>query len=86
MAISVVISIGNCAGLVASQIYPIQDAPRYVKGNAISLGTECVALFGVGLIYLLLKYRTKAKAQLIAAGAETNGKEGDQSLEFDYIL
>ena len=81
-----VISIGNAAGLVASQIYPIQDAPRYVMGNAISLSTECVALVGVGLIYLLLKYRTKEKNRLLAEGKDSNAKEGDQSLQVQYVV
>ncbi|KAF5000350.1 hypothetical protein FGRMN_1818 [Fusarium graminum] len=86
VAISLVISIANISGMAASQIYPIGDAPRYVKGNAISLGGEVIALLGVGLIYVLLKYRMRQKAKMLAMGHGSNGKEGDQSLDFKYVF
>lgn len=86
VAIAIVISIGNAAGLAASQIYPIADAPRYIVGNSLSLGFECLALGSVAGIYGLLKYRTKQKEKLISEGVESNGKEGDQSLEFKYVM
>lgn len=72
--------------MAASQIYPIQDAPRYVKGNAISLGGEVIALVCVGLIYVLLKYRMRQKAKLLAMGKDSNGKEDDRSLDFEYVF
>lgn len=86
VAISLVISVGNASGLAASQIYPASDGPRYIMGNAISLGAESLSLIGVGLIYLLLKYRMKQKNKLIAEGKESNGKEGDGALEFKYVF
>ncbi|KAH7489510.1 hypothetical protein HZ326_13057 [Fusarium oxysporum f. sp. albedinis] len=86
VAISMLISLANASGMAASQIYPIQDAPRYVMGNAISLGGEVLALVCVGLIYALLKYRMRQKERLIAEGKDGNGKEGDQSLEFKYVF
>ncbi|KAF4462009.1 allantoate transport [Fusarium albosuccineum] len=86
VAISMLISIGNASGMAASQIYPIQDAPRYIMGNAISLGGEVIALFCIGLIYALLKYRMRQKDRLLAEGKESNGKKGDQGLEFRYVF
>ncbi|EKJ72338.1 hypothetical protein FPSE_07458 [Fusarium pseudograminearum CS3096] len=86
VAIATIISIGNASGMAASQIYPIQDAPRYVKGNAISLGGELIALVCVGLIYVLLKYRMSQKAKLLAMGKDSNGKEDDRSLDFEYVF
>ncbi|KAF9770567.1 hypothetical protein IL306_011875 [Fusarium sp. DS 682] len=86
VAISMLISLANASGMAASQIYPIKDAPRYVMGNAISLGGEVLALVCVGLIYALLKYRMRQKEKLIAEGKDSNGKEGDQSLEFKYVF
>jgi hypothetical protein len=80
------ISIANASGLAASQIYPVYDAPRYIKGNAISLGGEVIALLCVGLIYALLKYRMRQKERLLAEGQETNGKEGDRGLHFQYVF
>ncbi|KAK7427316.1 hypothetical protein QQZ08_006253 [Neonectria magnoliae] len=86
VAISVVISIGNASGMAASQIYPIKDAPRYIMGNAVSLGGEVIALISIGFVYMLLKYRMKQKDRLLAEGKDSNGKEGDQSLGFTYVF
>ncbi|KAM3532037.1 hypothetical protein NHJ13051_000413 [Beauveria bassiana] len=86
VAIAMVVSIGNAAGLAASQIYPIGDAPRYLVGNSVSLGFESLALACVALIYMLLRYRTGQKKKLMSQGIESNGREGDQSLDFDYVI
>ncbi|KAM3456209.1 hypothetical protein MY3296_001806 [Beauveria thailandica] len=72
VAIAMVVSIGNAAGLAASQIYPIGDAPRYLVGNSLSLGFESLALACVALIYMLLRYRTGQKKKLIGQGIESN--------------
>lgn len=81
-----VISIANASGLAASQIYPSYDAPRYIMGNAISLGSEVIALLCVGLIYVLLKWRMRQKERLLAQGQESNGKKGDMALDFKYVF
>lgn len=86
VAISLVISIGNASGIAASQIYPVKDAPRYIMGNAVSLGGEVVALCAVGMLYALLRYRMRNKNRLLAEGKETNGKEGDRALGFNYVF
>ncbi|KIY02621.1 uncharacterized protein Z520_01086 [Fonsecaea multimorphosa CBS 102226] len=79
-------SIANISGVLSGQIYPATDAPRYISGNAVSLGLEFVALCGVVITYCLLKWRNARKEQLLASGVESNGKEGDASLEFRYVL
>ena len=81
-----VVSIGNCAGVVASQIYPIKDEPRYILGNSLSLGFEAGALVGVASMYFLFKYRMRQKEKLLSQGVESNGKEGDYSLDFKYLF
>ncbi|KAM5352956.1 hypothetical protein ACJ41O_005678 [Fusarium nematophilum] len=86
VAISMLISIGNASGMAASQIYPIKDAPRYVMGNAVSLGGEVIALLAIGLIYALLKYRMRQKEKMLAEGKDSNGREGDRGLEFKYVF
>lgn len=55
-------------------------------GNAVSLGMETAAMFGIVAIYLLLRYRNNQKEKLIAEGATENGKQGDRALDFKYIL
>ncbi|KAH8171214.1 major facilitator superfamily protein [Sarocladium implicatum] len=86
VAIAMLISIANASGLAASQIYPSYDAPRYIMGNAISLGSEFIALACVGLIYALLKWRMREKNRLLAEGKESNGKQGDMALDFEYVF
>ncbi len=79
-------SIANVSNLVSSQLYPSQQGPRYVPGNAVSAGLTVVAGFLYSACWLLLRYRNAKKTKLIAEGATTNGLEGDRSLESMYIL
>ncbi|KAJ6445272.1 high-affinity nicotinic acid transporter [Purpureocillium lavendulum] len=86
VAIAMVVSIGNCAGIVASQIYPSKDGPRYILGNSLSLGFESMAFVGIVSMYMLLKYRMRQKEKLLSEGVQSNGKEGDYSLDFKYVF
>jgi hypothetical protein len=79
-------SIGNCSGLVAGQLYPKSQGPRYIVGNSISVGLEAIAAVFVVLTWLLLRRRNQQKDKLIAEGATDNGLKGDQALGFRYIL
>ncbi|RDW60565.1 hypothetical protein BP6252_11948 [Coleophoma cylindrospora] len=79
-------SIANVSNLISSQLYPTQQGPRYVQGNAVSAGLTVVAGFLYGACWLLLRYRNAKKEKLIAEGATTNGLEGDMSLDSMYIL
>ncbi|RVX72090.1 hypothetical protein B0A52_04688 [Exophiala mesophila] len=79
-------SLGNCSGLVAGQLYPRAQAPRYIMGNSISAGLEAIASVFVVLTWLLLRRRNQQKDKAIATGATTNGLEGDRGLDFKYIL
>lgn len=80
-------SLANISGVVSSQIYASTDAPRYLMGNAISLGMEIVACLGISLVWLLLKKRDQKKEKMLSAGAESNGYEGeDRGLQFRYKL
>jgi hypothetical protein len=72
--------------LISSQLYPATDGPRYRKGNAISAGLEVMAVFFVIAAWFVLRKRSAEKAKMIADGATTNGKEGDQALNFNYTL
>ncbi|KAH8898791.1 MFS general substrate transporter [Thozetella sp. PMI_491] len=80
-------SLGNISGVVASQIYPSSDSPRYLKGNAVSLACEAVACLGVGAIWWMLRRRDRKKEELIAQGIENNGYgDEDRGLNFRYTL
>ena len=79
-------SLANLSNLVSGQLYPSNQGPRYVQGNAISAGLTIVAGFLYASCWFLLRKRNMKKAKLVAEGATNNGKEGDQALEFTYIL
>ncbi|KUJ14430.1 high-affinity nicotinic acid transporter-like protein [Mollisia scopiformis] len=79
-------SIANVSAVVSSQLYPSQQGPRYIAGNAISAGLTVVAGFLYTGCWLLLRRRNAKKEKLIAEGATTNGLEGDMSLDTMYIL
>ena len=79
-------SIANISNLVSSQLYPDQQGPRYVQGNAVSAGLTVIAAFLYGVCWLLLRMRNKKKEKMIAGGATTNGLPGDMSLDTMYIL
>lgn len=81
-----VYSIADMSNLVSSQLYPTQQGPRYIQGNAVSSGLTIIAGFLYGACWLLLRQRNAKKAKLIAEGATTNGLEGDMSLDTMYIL
>jgi len=79
--------IGNSGGTIAGQIYMASDAPRYVKGNAISLGCYGWAMFWTCAMYLTLRRRNAEKARRLAAGEEDHDENlGDASLHFKYYL
>ncbi|KAI2730706.1 hypothetical protein CBS147332_2558 [Penicillium roqueforti] len=79
-------SIANLSSLVSSQLYPSQQGPRYITGNAVSAGLTVVAGFLYASCWVLLKRRNQKKAKLLAEGATTNGLEGDMSLDIMYSL
>jgi hypothetical protein len=81
-----VFTIADVSSLVSSQLYPTQQGPRYIQGNAVSAGLTVVAAFLFGACWLLLRHRNTKKAKLIAEGATTNGLEGDRSLDSMYML
>ena len=79
-------SIANVSNVVSSQLYPSQQGPRYIQGNAVSAGLTVVAAFLYASCWFLLRRRNAKKAKFLAEGATTNGLEGDQSLDLMYIL
>jgi hypothetical protein len=80
------ICIANVSGVAAAQVYPNFTAPRYIMGNAISLGMEFTAVLGIGVIYWMLKRRNAVKARQRAEGITDNGRTDDKSLDFEYIF
>ncbi|KAE8155203.1 major facilitator superfamily domain-containing protein [Aspergillus avenaceus] len=75
-------TIGNCAGIVAGQVY--RESP-YVLGNAFSLGSLVVAQ-GVVVAHALYLRRENAVKERIKEGMEDTRRvrSGDGDVEFRY--
>ncbi|OJD19826.1 hypothetical protein AJ78_00185 [Emergomyces pasteurianus Ep9510] len=87
VAIPLAATIANVSGVLSGQICPPIDAPRYMPGNAISLGLEFVALLGVAAIYGLLKWReARNKRQLLRNAGDDHGRDGDRSPDFMFFF
>ncbi|KAJ5139844.1 hypothetical protein N7448_003252 [Penicillium atrosanguineum] len=93
MAVGLQQTIGNCAGLIAGQIYKSTVNGRYVLGHSVSLAAICVAFFGNVGMYLLLRYHNNKRARMSHEERETiinsgsyEKKGGDYHPDFRYIL
>lgn len=80
------VSLANVSGVVSSNIYPKSDGPRYLMGNGVSAGMETLALCGVVVVWWTLRRRNMEKEKLRSQGVEDNSKDGDQALDFVYVL
>jgi MFS family permease len=86
LGLPLVFTIADLSSMISSQLYPAEQGPRYIQGNAVSAGLTVVAAVLYSVCWLLLRHRNNKKAELIAEGAATNGLEGDRSLDSMYIL
>jgi hypothetical protein len=75
---------GNCAGIVAGQVY--RKSP-YVLGNAFSLGALVVSQVAVAGYGFYLRRENKIKEQIASGEIEDTRRvqTGDGEVEFKYI-
>lgn len=76
-------TMGNCAGIVAGQIY--RQSP-YVLGNAFSLGALVVAQTAVAGYGLYLRRENKIKEQILSGEKDDTRRiqTGDGAVDFKY--
>lgn len=86
VAMPIIISFTIVSGIMSAQIYPTSDGPRYMMGNAISLGGSVAAGCGALFLWLLWRRRNALKSKLIAEGATVNKYADDRALGFQYVL
>jgi hypothetical protein len=90
--VGMVLTIANTAGVAVGQIYRTETAPRYIKGIAISLGLNVVALAMVIVLMVGMWWVNKKRAARIEKGvAEGNPlpeepEKGDYDVYFVYTL
>ncbi|PSN62894.1 MFS general substrate transporter [Corynespora cassiicola Philippines] len=86
------LSIGNCAGIMSSFLYPSSEAPRYVKGHAVTMAMVAFAiiLFAVMWFYFAMvnKRRSEGKEDYKVEGLtdEQIAELGDDSPRFVYTI
>ncbi|KAF2172747.1 hypothetical protein M409DRAFT_62457 [Zasmidium cellare ATCC 36951] len=86
-ALPLFVCLANISGIVASQIYPASDAPRYITDNATSLAPESLSCVGVGLLWLLLKRRNQRKSmEQTSEGGLHEYLDDDRGPNFEYAL
>lgn len=78
-------TIGNCAGIVAGQIY--RSAP-YTLGNAFSVGSIGFAQIIIASKALYIQRQTRVKERIARGEVEDTRKvkTGDRELDFKYHL
>ena len=86
VALPTLVSIANLSGICSPYIYQRDDAPRFVRGNSISLSFAVVVVILVVSMYFLLLKRNKEKKRLLSEGVTDNGLTGDRALNFEYKL
>ncbi|QDS71511.1 hypothetical protein FKW77_004894 [Venturia effusa] len=91
-AIALLLMIGNCAGIMAPFLYPSKEGPRYVRGQAVTIGLVAMA----GLVHAFMtvyfaktnKSRARGDENAIMNGLSEEEIEelGDRNPRFVYAF
>ncbi|CAG8804113.1 7500_t:CDS:2, partial [Racocetra persica] len=91
IGVAMMISCGNCGGIIAGQIYRSVDYPNYVLGHSIALSTTLAAACLSAIQYVMLgrlnelKKREKISKTSDLKSIEEDEKElGDRHYNFEY--
>ncbi|CAG8606567.1 17798_t:CDS:2, partial [Racocetra persica] len=90
IGVAMMISCGNCGGIIATQIYHSVDYPNYVLGHTIASSTLLAAACLSAIQYVMLGRLNELKRRKkisIKASIEEDEKElGDRHYNFKYTL
>ncbi|KAL1858295.1 hypothetical protein VTK73DRAFT_7850 [Phialemonium thermophilum] len=84
-------AIGNSAGIMAGFVYPASQAPRYIKGHAISLAMGGFAVVTYAIVWAYYVYENKQRKsgkrdfQLEGLADEEVRELGDKSPRFIFV-
>ncbi|GJJ10366.1 hypothetical protein Clacol_004592 [Clathrus columnatus] len=67
-------SIGNSAGILASNVYPASDAPRYIRGHSIALGFSVLSIIVAGGLSIY-NYKENARRDRIYGRPNPDGSD-----------
>lgn len=86
------LTIGNASGIMAPFIFPSSNAPRYIKGNAVSLSMVGMATMIYGFMWFWFNRENKRRStgDMAAHHQSLSDDElaelGDQSPHFVYTI
>lgn len=86
------LTLGNVSGIMAPFIYPSTDAPRYIKGNAVSLSMVGMAtvLYGAMWFWFRRENQRRASGDMKSDHRTMSSDElaelGDESPHFVYTI
>lgn len=81
VATAIIVSLGNCGGIVSSFIYPKEDAPRYIKGHAVCLAYCVIVIVTAIIMWVYGVWANKKKAERNAARGRPWTAEEKKALE-----
>ncbi|PHH71425.1 hypothetical protein CDD83_5204 [Cordyceps sp. RAO-2017] len=85
------LTVGNVAGILSGFIYPKEDAPRYVRGHAITLAMVAMGTAIYGLMWLWFRRENRRREREPLAEEHRRMKEdeleelGDDSPRYRYM-
>ncbi|KAF9887505.1 hypothetical protein FE257_010083 [Aspergillus nanangensis] len=91
-SLGIQLTLTNIGGIVAGQIYQSQSAPRFVLGNAWSLGSLAIAWVGCWAMRYLYQSREAWKQEISQSGDNCSGeipetwRSTDRAPGFKYML
>ncbi|KAF1346408.1 high-affinity nicotinic acid transporter-like protein [Lizonia empirigonia] len=86
------LSIGNCAGIMSSFLYPAKEGPRFIRGHAVTMAMVAFAIACFAILWahlgLLNSRREKGEDDHLMAGKseEDIAEMGDESPRFRYTI
>ena len=84
------LTIGNAAGIMAPFLYKTNEAPRFIRGHAVTLGLVAFSaiLYGLMSLYFVRRNRSRKEGKedgLTSAKSEAEIAElGDENPRFMY--
>ncbi|KAM3527251.1 hypothetical protein NHJ13051_003063 [Beauveria bassiana] len=86
------LTIGNASGIMSSFIYPTSDAPRFIRGHAVTLAMVATGTVIYGLLWAWYKRENEKRAAGVVKEAYQQMSDdelrelGDESPHYRYTI
>ncbi|KAI1812821.1 DNA-repair protein rad2 [Poronia punctata] len=85
-AIGMQLTMGNASGILVSFIYGSKDAPRYIKGNAVSLSMVAVATFSCAVAWFWYARENDRRDKGLVKPEHENLSEDDSMSIYSFLI